>query len=222
MGCNGTVGLSAGRRVAGGDSFWLRPHPELEFTLCAPATSGAQGGQDAAERRLIFLLIISIYSTAIPELAHKDQIQDGYRRSNKNEAAGQILSHYGRQPALGIRLQTIEALSKVEVGIVVEDNVMERAAVSSRSTPRLVLKGHMKNTSTLTELCTALDTHYSNMIEEILRFIRETAVDDRRLPADLAELGLLRVEGFAQLEFPVLDFQENDRFQIHRACCTRT
>jgi len=25
MGCNGRVGLSAGRRVAGGDSFWLRP-----------------------------------------------------------------------------------------------------------------------------------------------------------------------------------------------------
>jgi len=24
MGCNGTVGLPAGRRVAGGDSFWLR------------------------------------------------------------------------------------------------------------------------------------------------------------------------------------------------------
>jgi len=47
MGCDGTVGLSAGRRDAGGDSFWLRPHPELEFTLYAPATSGAQGGQDA-------------------------------------------------------------------------------------------------------------------------------------------------------------------------------
>ena len=25
MGYNGTVGLSAGRRVAGGDSVWLRP-----------------------------------------------------------------------------------------------------------------------------------------------------------------------------------------------------
>jgi len=24
MGCKGTVGLSAGRRVAGGDGFWLR------------------------------------------------------------------------------------------------------------------------------------------------------------------------------------------------------
>ena len=57
MGCKGTVGLSAGRRVAGGDSFWLRPHPELEFTLDAPATSGAQGGQHAAGRRVIFLLM---------------------------------------------------------------------------------------------------------------------------------------------------------------------
>jgi len=66
MGCNGTVGLSVGRRVAGGDSFWLRPvrpdgrghlHPELEFTLYVSPTSGAQGGQDAAGRRLIFLLI---------------------------------------------------------------------------------------------------------------------------------------------------------------------
>ena len=67
MGCNGTVGLSAGRRVAGGDSFWLRPvrpdgrlprpQPELEFTLYAPVTSGAQGGQDAAGRRLTFLLM---------------------------------------------------------------------------------------------------------------------------------------------------------------------
>jgi len=66
MGCNGTVGLSAGRRVAGGDSFWLRPHPELEFTLYAPATSGAPGGQDAAGRRLIFLLMLSAYLWSTP------------------------------------------------------------------------------------------------------------------------------------------------------------
>ena len=85
-----------------------------------------------------------------------------------------------------------------------------------------VLKGHMKNTSTLTELCIALDIHYSNMMEEMLRFIRQTAADDRRLPADPAELGLLPVEGFAQLEIPVPDFQETDRFQIHRARCTGT
>jgi len=105
---------------------------------------------------------------------------------------------------------------------VVEESGMEMPTVPSRRTPRRVPKGPMKNTSTLTELCTALDIHYSNIMEEILRFIRQTAADDWPLPADPAELGLLRVQGFAQLEIPVPDFQETDRFQIHRACCTGT
>jgi len=165
---------------------------------------------------------ISMYSTEISELAHKDQIKDGYRRSNKNEAARQILSHYGRLHALGIRLQRMVAHSKVEGVIVVKDSGMEMLTVPSRGTPRRVLKGRMKNTSTLTELCTALDIHYSNMMAEILRFIRQTTADDRRLPADPAKLGLLPVEVFAQLEIPVPDFQETDRFQIHRARCTGT
>jgi len=90
---------------------------------------------------------ISIYSTEIGELAHKDQIKDGYRRSNKNDAAWLILSQYGRQHALGMRLQTIEALSKVKGVIVAEDCGMEMPAFSSHSTPRQVLKGHMKNIS---------------------------------------------------------------------------
>ena len=116
-------------------------------------------------------------------------------------------------------MQTIEALSKVEGVIVVEDSGMEMPTVPSRSTPRRVLKGRM-NTSTLTELCIALDIHYSNMMKEILLFIRQTAPDDLQSPADPAELGLLPLEGFAQLEIPVPDFQETDRFQIHRARCT--
>jgi len=104
----------------------------------------------------------------------------------------------------------------------VEDSAMEMLTISSCSTPRQVLKGHMKNTSTLTELCTDLDIYYSNMMEEILVlcFIRQTVVDDWQLPADPTELGLLLVEGFAQLEIPVPDFQETDRFQMHRARCT--
>jgi len=119
-----------------------------------------------------------------------------------------------------MRLQTIEALLKVEGGIVVEDSGMEMPPVSSRSTPRRVLKGRMKNTSMQTELCTALNIHYSNMMEEILHSIRQTAADDTRLPADSGELGLLHVEGFAQLEITVPDFRETDMFQIHRARCT--
>jgi len=165
---------------------------------------------------------ISMYSTEIGELAHKDQIQDGYRRSNKNDAAWQILSQYGRQHPLGMRLQTIEALSKVKGVIVAKDSWMEMPAFSSHSTPRRVLKGRMKNTSTLTELCATLNIHYSHIMQEILPFTRQTAADDRRLPADPTELGLLPVEGFAQLEIPVPDFQETDRFQIQWARCTGT
>ena len=111
---------------------------------------------------------ISWYSTEIGELAHKNQIKDGYRRSIKNDAAGQILSQYGGQHAQGMRLQTIEALSKVKGVIVAEDSGMEMAAFSSHSTPRRVLKGRMKNTSTLTELCATLNIHYSDMMQEIL------------------------------------------------------
>ena len=95
-------------------------------------------------------------------------------------------------------------------------------AFSSHSTRRQVLTGRMKNTSTLTELCATLNIYYSDMMPEILRFTRQTAANDRRLPADLTELGALPVEGFAQLEFPVADFQETDRFQIHLARCTGT
>ena len=79
---------------------------------------------------------ISLYSTEIGELAHKNQIKDGYCRLNKNKAAPQIISHYGHQHVLGIRLQTIEALSKVEGVIVLEDSGMEMPTVPSRSTPR--------------------------------------------------------------------------------------
>jgi len=110
----------------------------------------------------------------------------------------------------------------VEGLIVVEDRGIEMPGVPSRSTPRRELECHMKNTSMLTELCTALDIHYSNMMEEILHYTRQTAADDRQLPADPAKLRLLPVEGFAQLEIPVPNFQETDRFLIHWARCTGT
>jgi len=101
-----------------------------------------------------------MYSTEMGELANKDQIKAGYRRSNKNDALRQILSQYGRQHALEMRLQTIEALSKVNGVIVAEDSGMQMLAFSSHSTPCQVLKGGMKNTSTLTELCVTLNINF--------------------------------------------------------------
>ena len=161
-----------------------------------------------------------IYSTKIGARAHKEQIKDGYQRSNKNEAARQILSQYGRQHTLGMRLQTIKALFKTVV-IMVGNSGMEMPTASSRSAPRRMLKSHT-NIDMLSELCQAQEIEYYDMMEKMLRFIQQTAVDDPWLPADPTELGSLPVERFTQLAIPVSDFQGDDGFQIHWACCPGT
>ena len=80
----------------------------------------------------------------------------------------------------------------------------------------------MENIGTLTEPCRALNIDYSDMIEEMLSFIRQTIADDQWLPSDCIELESLPVEQYTHLEIPVPNFQETDVFQIHRAHCTRT
>ena len=96
------------------------------------------------------------------------------------------------------------------------------APASSRSAPQRVFKGRMMDISTLTELCRALNIDYSDMIQKMVRFVRQTIADDQRLPSDWTELGSLPVEQFTHLEIPVPDFQDTDVFQIHRARCTGT
>jgi len=157
---------------------------------------------------------ILMYSTEISELAYKDQINDGYCRSNKNHATQQILSQYGRPHALGMRVQTTEARSKVKGVIMAEDSGMEIVAFSSQNRARQVLERRMKNTSMLTELWATHNIYYSAMMQDILCFTRQTAADDQRLPSDPIKLGLLPVEGFTQLEIQVADFLETDRFHI--------
>ena len=165
---------------------------------------------------------ILMYSTDMGKLAHKKQIKEGYSRSNKTNAARQILLYYGRKHALGMRLQTIEALSNAKNAFVMGNRGME-APASSPSAPRRVLKGCMiENIGTLTKLCRAFNIDYSDMIEEMLRFIRQTIVDDQRLPSHHTELGSLPVGQFTHLEIPVSDFQKADVFQIHCARCTGT
>ena len=119
-------------------------------------------------------------------------------------------------------MRTIEALSKAENTFVMGNGGIE-APASSRSGSRRVLKGRMMGKiGTLTELCRALNIHYTDMIEEMLRFIRQTIVDNQQLPSDRTELGSLPVEQFPHLEIPVSNFQEADVFQIHHARCTGT
>ena len=121
-----------------------------------------------------------------------------------------------------MRLQTIEALSKAGNAFVMGNGVME-APASSRSAPRQLLKGRMmQNIGTLTELWRARNIDYSDMIAEMLRFIKQTIADNQRLSSDRTELESLPVEQFTHFEIPVSDFQEADVSQIHCARCTGT
>jgi len=53
---------------------------------------------------------IPMYSTEIGELAHKTQIKEGWRQSNKNDAACQIVHRYGHQHAIRMRFLNLESL----------------------------------------------------------------------------------------------------------------
>src|SRR5437588_8246430 len=112
---------------------------------------------------------IAMYSTEIGELVHKEQIEEGYRMSNKNEAARQILSQYGRQHALGMRLQTLDVLLKAENVIMIE-GIRRGTATLSNSTPQRMLKGRMKNVSMLTALSRICNIDYGDIMEEMLHF----------------------------------------------------
>jgi len=55
---------------------------------------------------------IPMYSTEDGELAHKEQMKDEARRSNKIDAARLILSSYGRQHAIRMRMLNLEFLQR--------------------------------------------------------------------------------------------------------------
>jgi len=163
------------------------------------------------------LASISMYSTEIGQLAHKDQTKEGHCRSNKNEAAHQILSHYGRHHARGMRLQTLDILFKAENVVAIEGTLRETA-----SAPHRIHEGRMKNVCTLTELCSTCNIDYGDIMEGLLPFTKQTVADNQPLSSDPTELVLLPAEQFMQLEILVGDFQETDVFQIRRARSTRT
>ena len=164
---------------------------------------------------------VPMYSTDIGELAHKEQIKEGYRRSNKNHAARQILAQYSKQHAIGMRLLTLKALrkadDKVETGNVSVPNQGTRLTLH---TPRRALQGRTRNVGTVFELSLALEIHYDDLAVELIGYLSQTMADERQLPVDPSERKFLPAEQFTQLEIPVPDFQGTNIFQIHRGCCT--
>ena len=58
---------------------------------------------------------IPMYSTEYGELAHTEEIKDGWRRSNKMHAARHILSSYGRHHAIRMRIWNLDSFNVQEL-----------------------------------------------------------------------------------------------------------
>jgi hypothetical protein len=165
---------------------------------------------------------IPMYSTEFGELAHKEQIKDGWRRSNKIDAARQILSSYGRQHAIRMRLLNLEFLRRAGADLPVEvtEHLEKTCTAPAPPAQRRILKGRRGDIRDVIDLGRALDVSTERICRELTRYSRLCLPLWRRLPEDHAILRSLPVELLTQLEVPVPTFQETDVYEIHRARCT--
>jgi len=165
---------------------------------------------------------IPMYSTEFGELAHKEQIKDGWRRSNKIDAARQILSSYGRQHAIRMRLLNLEFLrrSGADLPPEVVEHLEKTITAPAPPAHRRILKGRRDDIGDLIDLGRVLDISTETLCRELIRYSRLNLPLLRRLPEDPAMLQSMPVEVLTQLEIPVPAFQETDVYDIHRARCT--
>jgi hypothetical protein len=183
---------------------------------------------------------IPMFSTDVGEIAHKEQIKEGWRKSNKNNAARQILHHYSRQHAIGMRIQTLATIER-EYGAdkfpdikdvhttsasVLSTSIMahiqEPFPVAQPVTPRRILRGRRPGIKNLVDFCLDVGLSLDTISNELSRYSRKNLEDTRRLPADVYGLQFLPLEQFTQLQIPVPAFQEPDKYDIHHARCTGT
>ena len=167
---------------------------------------------------------IPMYSTEFGDLAHKEQIKDGYRRSNKIDAARQILRSYGRHHAIRMRLLNLESLRRTGAdrpAEVVEHLEKTRTAPVPPAYHR-ILKGRRDDIRKVADFSRVSDVSLETICRELIHYSRLSLPLGRRLPEDVTVLRSLPVELMTTLEIPVIVFQETDVYDIHRARCTGT
>jgi len=166
---------------------------------------------------------IPMYSTEIGELAHKTQNKDGWRQSNKNDAAGQMVHSYGRQHAIRIRLlnfESLQARGADHSADVLQHLDRPTSTVSQPVIRRKILKGRREDVSNVVDFSRISGVSLKIIYRELIRYCRHNLPAAHRLPEDHAMLGSLPVELLTQLEIPVLALQEADVYEIYRAQST--
>jgi len=163
---------------------------------------------------------ILMYSTVYSEFAHEEQIKDGWRISNKIDAARQILSSYGRQHAICMRFWNLEFLQRAGADLptkVVEHLEKTRPAPTPPAYRR-ILKGRRDNIHDVVHFARVCNISPKMICQELIRYSQLSLPPEHRLPVILRALP---VELLTQLEIPVLAFQESGVYDVHRARCMR-
>jgi len=166
---------------------------------------------------------IPMYSTEIGELAHKTQIKEGWRQSNKNDADRQSVHSCGRQHAIWMRLLNLESLQDRGEGLsadVLKHLDRTTSTVSRPVIRQRILKGRRHEVSILDDFSKRSGVSLEIIYHELIRYGRHYLPIDHRLSEDHAILRSLPVELLTQLEIPVLAFQEAYVYEIHHARST--
>jgi len=152
---------------------------------------------------------IPMYSAEIGELAHKTQIQQVWRQSNKHDAARQILHSYGQQHAIQMRLMNLESLQDRAKGLSADDVKHFDRTSSTVSQPvicRRILELGRDDMSKVDDFSRMSRVSLNIIYPELIRYNRHYEPMDHRLPEHHAILRSLPVELLTQLTIPPLAF----------------
>ena len=178
---------------------------------------------------------IPLFSTDVSELAHKTQIKESYRRSNKNDAATQILDNYSRVHAFGMHVLNLRAaIAKARVSLPEVSTAPELEAIlggteinspgsatriTSNGTPPKRIMRSPDKCSTIQEIEVVLGI--PDLAARILKFAKNNRYAKlENLPESVEDLYKISAQRFKMLQIPVPVFQDPDSFINHNLRCT--
>jgi len=132
---------------------------------------------------------IPIYSREFEKLVHKEQIKDGWRRSNKNDAWHQILHGYSCQHAIRMRVLNLESLRHCSAdlsGDVLQHLENTTSPVTPPVVRRRILKGRRDHWSYVWDSSKLSGVSLESICDELIRYSPHNLPRDRQLPQDHA------------------------------------
>jgi len=115
---------------------------------------------------------IPLYSTEFGELAHKEQIKDRWRRSNKNDAARQIVHRDSRQHAMRMRLLNLESVRRRGADLSADVLQHLESTTSAETAPvvrRRILKGRRDDVSNVLDFSKVSRVSLESICRELIR-----------------------------------------------------